>query len=186
MVELIRHFMERWWNLPGWDGETVALEITSNISNFYTKEQLEECGITFIERVDKNREKKTNLQKLNRWLGRRVDTDPDPEVLLNLLPVISALMPEELRVEFHRAAFKKSSLIFHVGHTCNYEGDVDILAALKTISKESAEAEQALIDLLDGIDPGELPAAQKELEESIAAKKSTLAMIKKLRKERGE
>lgn len=107
---------------------------------------------------------RVNADRIFRWLD---EVTKDRNLLpTNFIPSILAALPDDLRMN----TLNKMMLPLGVG--CRAVGGLSAstpLDLLKGMLCEAADAERAMAALVDGIDPGELETAHKELSEAITA-----------------
>lgn len=161
-IAIIRDTVEAWRKHNGWSRETTADEIVR------VHEQRGAhivSGITFdpptrdaFERV------KVNADRIFRWLD---DVTKDSTLLpTNFIPSILAALPDDLRMHLVNDLLRSNGMACRV--TCTDTDSSPITILLRSMMVETAQADQAVAALIDGIDPGELETAQREIVEAIA------------------
>jgi len=109
---------------------------------------------------------KSAAQKLYRWLGG--DDEQEAKLPANMLPSILAAMPMEGRLSFLnqwlcQLGIEARSVGCHVGER------LDVSTHLRSVMKESGEAQLALVSLPSTATHAELLAAHNELVEAAQA-----------------
>lgn len=114
--------------------------------------------------------------RLFRWLD---DVSKDGGLLpANMVPVILAALPEDLRIDLANRLFEQAGLA--LAPVYDPSGAHGISQALRNLAIEGGETSAALVALVDGIDPGELEAAHEHLERLQRLVAGTLGTVKNL------
>lgn len=107
---------------------------------------------------------KVNADRIFRWLD---DVTKDSTLLpTNFIPSIIAALPDDLRMHLVNDLLRSNGMACRVTATETDASPITIL--LRSMMLETAQADQAVAALLDGVDPGELETAQREIAEAIA------------------
>lgn len=162
LISILRDAIEGWRKQNSWSRETAAQVIVE------THEQQgwqQVSGIVFDPHTrDAYGRMKVNADRIFRWLD---DATKDNNLLpTNFVPSILAALPADLRMN------TVNRMLMPVGLACrniSTEGTTQPLVMLKEMLTEASEAESAMAALVDGVDPGELENAHKELSEAVAS-----------------
>jgi len=165
LVETLRATVEAWRRSSGsMSREAVAVYVTE------AHEALGAEAVTGIgfdsAGKDVYSRAKSAAQKLYRWLGG--DDEQEAKLPANMLPSILAAMPMESRLSFLnqwlcQLGIEVRSIGCHVGER------LDVSSHLRSVMKESGEAQLALVSLPSTATHAELLAAHNELVEAAQA-----------------
>lgn len=160
-IAVIRDSVEEWRKRNGWSRETVADFIVQ------VHEQIGADQVTDIKFDPPTRDAfervKVNADRIFRWLD---DVTKDRNHLpTNFIPSIIAALPDDLRMHLVNDLLRSNGMACRITSTANDASPITIL--LRSMMVETAQADQAVAALLDGVDPGELETAQREIAEAI-------------------
>lgn len=161
-IATIRDSVEDWRKRNEWSRETAAQLI---VEAHEQRGAHRVSGIVFdpptrdaFERV------KVNADRVFRWLD---DVTKDRNHLpTNFIPSILAALPSDLRMHLVNDLLRSNGMACRQTATETEVSPITIL--LRSMMVETAQADQAVAALLDGVDPGELETAQREIVEAIA------------------
>lgn len=175
-LALIRRYLDRWSAMPRHNRQIVAEIVVEKFNELSMSEFLAGTGVEFSHSDDLCGDMRAHAQKLWRWLGAYEEVKPAPDKLWFVEQAIVAAMPAEMRLQYLNDVYTKASV-----HVSLRIDSGQTLIALEHLIQEQADATKSLAALLDGIDPGELDRAEKEISESISASLSALNHVKALR-----
>lgn len=175
-LALIRRYLDKWASSPRHNRQLVAEIVVEKFDQLGLKEQLAGTGVEFSHGDDAVGDMRAHAQKLWRWLGAYEEAKPAPDKLWYLEQAIVAAMPQDLRLQYLRHVYAASGI--SVSH--QFESNAAALT-LDHLIKEQADAACSLVSLMDGVDPGELDKADKELHEALSATVSAINYVKALR-----
>ena len=161
-IAIVRVSVEAWRKQQGWSRETAAQMIV----DAHEKHGWHlVSGIVFDPHTrDAYSRMKVNADRIFRWLD---EVTKDNNLLpTNFILSILAALPADLRM--HTA----NKMLMQVGLGCREIGadcKARPLALLQAMLAEASDAEGAVAALVDGIEPGELEKAHRELTEAISA-----------------
>lgn len=173
VITILRDAVDEWRRGNRWSRETVAHEIVE------AHERIDApliTGMVFDPPTRDHFERmRVNADRIFRWLD---DVSKDRNHLpLNMLPSVLAALPLDLRT---KAACRMLRPVELSVQAMAREGQplVDtVLTLLRQNMTETAEANAALAQLVDGIDAGELEHAQRQVAEAIEALRTTQEAI---------
>lgn len=175
-LALIRRYLDKWAASPRHNRQVVAEIVVEMFDHMGLKEQLAGTGVEFAHGDDAVGDMRAHAQKLWRWLGAYEEAKPAPDKLWYVEQAIVAAMPQEMRLRYLRDVYAASGIAVSV----RIDGGSAALAA-DLLIKEQSDAARSLVALLDGVDPGELDKADKELHEALSATVSAINYVKSLR-----
>lgn len=170
-ISVLRQGVQIWRKREQWSRETVVQEI---IDVHCALGLDKSSGVVFDPQTrDAYERTKVNADRVYRWLD---DETKDTNLLpVNFLPSILAALPMDLRIR------SVNELLYPAGLHCDVTptgGEISTPAQmLRSVIKESGEAQSAIADLVDHPDIDRLRIAERELTESIAVNESALAMV---------
>jgi hypothetical protein len=175
-LALIRRYLDRWSAMSRHNRQIVAEIVVEKFNELAMQEFLAGTGVEFSHSEDLCGDMRAHAQKLWRWLGAYEEVKPAPDKLWYVEQAIVASMPADMRLQYLNDVYANASvqvaLKIDAGQT---------LLAFEHLVQEQAEATKSLAALLDGIDPGELDRAERELTEALGATASALSHVKALR-----
>lgn len=158
-------------NAHGWSRETVVDEIVQAHVRIGAERRV---NVRFSDHHDVVTRQKTNADRVYRWLD---DDEKDSNLLsLNMLPSVLAALPVELRVALANEILAPVGLTTRVIESSNTD-DVNAQEIIRTIVRANHRTEAAAADLLDGIDPGELPRLRNSLIDEVSMKRSLIVRV---------
>lgn len=157
LISIIRDHVEAWRKANGWSRETTAQAIVE------AHERIGGPAITGIHfdppTKDTFERAKVNADRIFRWLD---DATKDTNLLpLNFTTSILEAMPMDRRMPLVNDLLRPLGLATRVMPKVD-EGDATVML-FKGIVGSAGQAQSAMADLLDGVDPGELERAQSAL-----------------------
>lgn len=174
-VSIVAEHVHSWRYANKWSLETAAEVIVEKYHEIYPN------GLPGIDEFstasDVFNRNRVNATRIFRWLD---DINKDTNFLgANFMPVILQAMPESTRIHCLNELMRQMDI---VAEPTNAQFDaVDPIHILKVLIKESAEACDALTDLIDGETKEELINAQQQLIElGEIARKELIAVNAKL------
>jgi len=161
-IAIIRDAVEAWRKANGWSRETAADHIVAaherNGGHLATGIAFNPPTRDVFERV------KVNADRIFRWLD---DVTKDSTLLpTNFIQSILLALPADLRMHLVDDLLRSCGLACRQTSTTPDVSPITIL--LRSMMVETAQADQAVAALLDGVDPGELETAQREIADAIA------------------
>lgn len=170
VIATLRQAVRVWRKRMGWSRETVTQAF---VETFNALDGEAVTGLRFGgSTADLYERTKIDADRLFRWLD---DEGKDNNLLpASMIPFLLAALPVDLRILAAAEILLPSGLSVHV---INQPESIDLINALQHVAKESGEATSALAGLVDGVSPGELDNAARELVEAIHASQEALAMI---------
>jgi hypothetical protein len=158
----IRDAVEAWRKQNGWSRETAADVIV---------EAHELAGMDVVSDIafepktrDAYKRTRVNADRIFRWLD---DLTKESTLLpTNFIPSILHALPRDLRMHLVNDLLRAHGMACRVTATDTDPTPITIL--LRSMMVETAQADQAVAALLDGVDEGELETAQREIAEAIA------------------
>ncbi len=176
-IAILRAHVQTWRKANGWSRETVCEEIVQAHGRI---DGPAVTGVVFDpDSRDTFTRQRANAERVLRWLD---DESKDNNLLTaNMVQTVLAALPSDLRLSALDTMLRPLNMAAH----CMFVG-VDLAAGpdctiftsvVGNLIKESGEAHLAVLALVDGIDPGELEAAQKELSEALASYTQALATV---------
>lgn len=162
-IAMIRDAVEAWRKRNLWSRETTAMSIVA-AHEARAAQQL--SGIYFEPHTRDTFEiAKVNADRIFRWLD---DVTKDRTLLpVNFIPSILAALPSEARRALIDDLLRGQGLASRELSAAATSLPISVL--LQETLLETAQAEQSLAALLDGVDESELVTAQRELTEAIVA-----------------
>jgi hypothetical protein len=158
LVAIVRNYVNAWRKREGWSRESVV-DVIVDTHNKAGANKL--TGITFSESDDAFNRQYVNGQKVYRWLD---DESKDNNLLpSNFLPSILAALPADLRLRCVSDLLMPLGIEVAVKETA-CATVINFAPHLMTNQKESFEAQQAMVALMDGeISDADLERARVEL-----------------------
>jgi hypothetical protein len=158
-------------NSHGWSRETVVDEVVQAHARIGAERRV---NVRFSDHHDIVTRQKTNADRVYRWLD---DDDNDRNLLsANMLPSLLAALPVELRIALANEILAPVGLTTRVIESSDTD-DVNAQEIIRTIVRANHRTEAAAADLLDGIDPGELPRLRNSLIDEISMKKNLIGRV---------
>lgn len=173
LIATLRDYVEEWRKLNGWSRETVAQEIVEAHEALGAQRV---TGIFFDPPTRDTFERmRVNADRIFRWLD---DVTKDRNLLpANFIPTILQALP--LTIRMHAA----DDLMRPVGLGCRAInmlsiGESESVGSLfRSLVIETAEANVAVSELLDGETSAELLRAQRELTEALESIQAMLTRV---------
>lgn len=161
-IAIIRDAVEVWRKQQGWSRETTAQMIV-DAHEAHALHLV--SGITFDPHTrDAYSRMKVNADRIFRWLD---EVTKDTNLLpANFIQSILIALPSDLRMH------TVNRMLMPLDLACRDMSAgraIQPLELLQDMLIEASEAESAVAALVDGIDPGELEKAHKELNEAVAS-----------------
>jgi hypothetical protein len=179
-IGIIRDHIAAWRKAHGWSRETAAAEIVA---------AHERIGghlsgvIVFDKNGDAYATQKNHADRIWRWLD-------DESKENNLMPAnfensILAALPLERRVDLLNEILAQIDCAARARH---HDADAQLNAheLVQTIMRANHRTESDAADLLDGVDPGELPRLRSSLVDDIRVKQRTLRVVESALSTTGE
>jgi len=180
-LAILRRHLDRWAGQPRHNRQLVAELIVEKFIELGMADHLSGTGVEFSHSDDLSNDMRTHAQKLWRWLGAFEECKPGPDKLWYIEQAIVAALPAALRVRYLHDVYADAGITVAIDVLSG-----ETLMALDAVISEGADATRALVALVDGVDPGELATAEKELMESIGASQAALKHVRELKTEKGE
>lgn len=131
--------------------------------------------IEFQESRDAGRDAATNSERIWRWLD---DQTKETNLLpVNLLPVLLAYLPMDLRLRCVSEMLLPLGLSVSIAHTT--ETQATHAALMAGMAKEAGEGVAAFAELAEALTPEQLMRAKVEIEEGIESKRRALDFVTK-------
>jgi len=173
VITILREAVDNWRRSNHWSRETVAQMIVE------AHERIDApliTGMVFDPPTRDHFERmRVNADRIFRWLD---DVSKDRTLLpLNMLPSVLAALPLDLRVQAADRMLRQAGIASRAMTTQAQPLVDSVLILLRRDLTETAEANAALAQLVDGIEPGELENAQRQVADAIEALHATQAAI---------
>lgn len=175
LIATIRDHLDDWRRAEGWSRETVVQQIV---------EAHERAGFDRLSGIvfdpgtrDAYGRMKINAERVYRWLD---DHSKDNNLLpANFLPSILAGLPMERRQALAWSLLAPVDLgAVELGMDEGAEGgDHTVVVHFQALVATGADAQVAVAQMLDGIDPGEAEAAQAKLGRTLSAVRRAVAWL---------
>ncbi|KVG03172.1 hypothetical protein WJ21_04605 [Burkholderia vietnamiensis] len=170
-IAAIKAAFTEWRNQHGWSRETVVEQVVDAHSRIGAEFRI---GVRFSDHHDHSTRQKTNADRIYRWLD---DDDNDRNLLsVNMLPSVLAGLPVDVRIAVANEILSAAGLTTRLIES-HVDGDVNAQEIVRTIVRVNHRTEAAAADLLDGIDPGELPRLRNSLIDEIGMKKNLIDRV---------
>ncbi|MDR3386839.1 MAG: hypothetical protein P4L92_07280 [Rudaea sp.] len=179
-IGIIRDHVAAWRKARGWSRETAAAEIVA---------AHERIGghmsgvIVFDKHGDVYTTQKNHADRIWRWLD---DESKDNNLMpANFENSILAALPIERRVDLLNEILSQIDCVTRARH---HDADAQLNAheLVQTIMRANHRTESDAADLLDGVDPGELPRLHSSLVDDIRVKQRTLRVVESALSTTGE
>ncbi|CAD6536218.1 hypothetical protein LMG27952_03120 [Paraburkholderia hiiakae] len=158
-------------NARGWSRETVVEEIVEAHVRIGAERRI---NVRFSDHHDIVTRQKTNADRVYRWLE---DDEKDSNLLsVNMLPSLLAALPVDMRIALANEILSAAGLSARVVES-NADDDVNAQEIVRSIVRVNHRTEAAAADLLDGIDPGELPRLRNSLVDEISVKRDLVVRV---------
>jgi hypothetical protein len=179
-IGIIRDHVAAWRKANGWSRETAAAEIVA---------AHERIGghlsgvIVFDKSGDVYTTQKNHADRIWRWLD-------DESKENNLMPAnfensILAALPIERRVDLLNEVLAQIECTARARHN-DANARLNAHELVQTIMRANHRTESDAADLLDGVDPGELPRLHSSLVDDIRVKQRTLRVVESALSTTGE
>jgi len=181
VITILREAVDEWRRGNHWSRETVASTIVE------AHERIDAPLITGMVFDPPTRDAfermRVNADRIFRWLD---DVSKDRNHLpLNMLPSVLAALPMELRVQTADRMLRQAGLAARAMSTQAQPLVDTAVSLLQRNLVETAEANSALAELVDGIEAGELDNARRQVEQAIEALRVTQQAIEAAMTEKG-
>lgn len=156
-IGTIRNHLEAWRKAHGWSRETMVMQIVEAHVRIGGPAA---TGIVFDpDTRDAFERAKVNADRVYRWLD---DATKDSTLLpMNFMPAILHALPMERRVALVNDMLLGAGMVTRaLPATDSSDSTVSLF---KSLVSSGSNANQAMADLLDGVDPGELERAHVTL-----------------------
>ncbi|MFM0210424.1 toxin YdaT family protein [Paraburkholderia sediminicola] len=179
-IGIIRDHVAAWRKARGWSRETAAAEIVAaheRIGGHMSG------AIVFDKHGDVYTTQKNHADRIWRWLD---DESKDNNLMpANFENSILAALPLERRVDLLNEILVQIDCAARARH---HDADVQLNAheLVQTIMRANHRTESDAADLLDGVDPGELPRLHSSLVDDIRVKQRTLRVVESALSTTGE
>ena len=172
-ITILRDAIDGWRRGNYWSRETVAHEIVEAHQRIDAHRV---TGVVFDPPTRDHFERmRVNADRIFRWLD---DVSKDRNHLpLNMLASVLAALPVELRVQAACRMLRPAGMTARAMATQAQPLVDSVLSLLQRDLVETAEANAALAQLVDGIEAGELEHAQRQVAEAIEALRTTQEAI---------
>jgi hypothetical protein len=179
-IAAVKAGITEWKNSLGWSRETVVEQIVTAHMRIGAPRR---TSVQFSDHGDPATRQKTNADRVYRWLD---DDDSDRNLLsVNMLPSLLAGLPADRALAIINeilapAGFAARALDSSVNTELNTHEIVQ--AIVHTNHRTEADA----TDLLDGVDPGELPRLHNSLIDDVTVKRSLIGIVEAAMQRMGE
>jgi hypothetical protein len=179
-IAVIRDHVAAWRKANGWSRETAAAEIVGaheRIGGHLS-------GVIVFERhADLYTTQKNHADRIWRWLD-------DESKENNLMPAnfensILAALPIERRVDVLNEILMQVECVARARHS-NPDAQLNAHELVQTIMRANHRTESDAADLLDGVDPGELPRLHGSLVDDIRIKQRMMRVVESAISKTGE
>lgn len=172
-IAILRDAVDEWRRGNHWSRETVAQMVVE------AHERIDAplvTGMVFDPQTRDHFERmRVNADRIFRWLD---DVSKDRNHLpLNMLASVLSALPLDLRLEAASRILRPADITARAMSTQAPPLVDTVLILLRRDLIETAEANAALTQLVDGIDDGELEHAQRQVSDAIEALSTTQAAI---------
>jgi hypothetical protein len=179
-IQIIRDHVAAWRKARGWSRETAAAEIVA---------AHERIGghlsgvIVFDKHGDVYTTQKNHADRIWRWLD---DESKDNNLMpANFENSILAALPVERRVDLLNEVLAEIDCAARARHH-DVDAQINAHELVQTIMRANHRTEADAADLLDGVDPGELPRLHCSLVDDIRVKQRTLRVVESALSTTGE
>lgn len=174
-MSILRKHIEKWVHLEGMNQISVTIAFTEKFKSMGFCELLADREIHFFFTKDPARDAERNRVKLFRQVGIYNDGEgAQPERVFEYEPAIVAAMPESLRFGYLNETYWGCEV--NIGpHVAG--GEVNPMAVLDTLIRESAEAKGAYLDYLRSDSPITRQRFVKEAREILSAWGSVIDQV---------
>lgn len=181
VITILREAVDEWRRGNHWSRETVSSIIVE------AHERIDAPLITGMVFDPPTRDAfermRVNADRIFRWLD---DVSKDRNHLpLNMLPSVLAALPMELRVQTADRMLRQAGLAARAMSTQAQPLVDTAVSLLQRNLVETAEANSALAELVDGIEAGELDNARRQVDQAIEALRVTQQAIEAAMTEKG-
>jgi hypothetical protein len=179
-IQIIRDHVAAWRKSQGWSRESAAAEIVAaheRIGGHLSG------AIVFDRSADVYTTQKNHADRIWRWLD---DESKDNNLMpANFENSILAALPVERRVDLLNEILAQIDCVARARH---HDAKVQLNAheLVQTIMRANHRTEADAADLLDGVDPGELPRLHSSLVDDIRIKQRTLRVVESALSTTGE
>ncbi|MDR6447456.1 hypothetical protein J2794_003572 [Paraburkholderia terricola] len=179
-IQIIRDHVAAWRKSQSWSRETAAAEIVAaheRIGGHLS-------GVIVFERsADVYTTQKNHADRIWRWLD---DESKDSNLMpANFENSILAALPIERRVDLLNEILAEIDCAARARHH-DINAQLDVHDLVQTIMRANHRTEADAADLLDGVDPGELPRLHGSLVDDIRVKQRTLRVVESAISKTGE
>jgi hypothetical protein len=179
-ISIIRAHVAAWRKTEDWSREAAATEIVEAHERIGGPAA---TGITFEKSGDAFATAKKNADRIWRWLDDETKDN-------NLLPAnfensILAAMPIERRVELLNEILYEIDCAARA-RAGDSNAEIDPRELVQTIMRTNHRTESDAADLLDGIDPGELPRLHNSLVNDMRVKRTLIGAVESAMRVSGE
>lgn len=179
-IAAIKAALTEWRNTHGWSRETVVDEVVAAHKRIGAERR---TGVQFSDHHDPATRQKTNADRVYRWLD---DDDNDRNLLsVNMLPSVLAGMPADVALATLNEILAPAGFVARPVGAASTD-DVNAHELVQEIMRVNHRTEAAAGDLLDGIDPGELPRLHNSLLDEITVKKTIASRVEATMRRTGE
>lgn len=179
-IQIIRDHVAAWRKSQGWSRETAAAEIVAaheRIGGHLSG------AIVFDRGADVYTTQKNHADRIWRWLD---DESKDNNLMpANFENSILAALPLDRRVELLNEVLAQIDCAARARHH-DSAGQLNAHELVQTIMRANHRTEADAADLLDGVDPGELPRLRSSLVEDIRIKQRSLRVVESALSTTGE
>ncbi|WP_322070958.1 hypothetical protein [Paraburkholderia bannensis] len=170
-IAAIKAVITEWKDARRWSRETAVEQIVDAHERIGGERRVR---VEFSAHQDEPTRQKTNADRVYRWLD---DDESDRNLLsVNMLPSVLAALPIDLRIAIANEILAPAGLTTRVIESTDID-DVNAQEIIRSIVRANHRTEAAAADLLDGIDPGELPRLRNSLIDEISMKKTLVVSV---------
>jgi hypothetical protein len=179
-IQIIRDHVAAWRKSQGWSRESAAAEIVAaheRIGGHLSG------AIVFDRSADVYTTQKNHADRIWRWLD---DESKDNNLMpANFENSILAALPVERRVDLLNEILAQIDCVARARHH-DAKAQLNAHELVQTIMRANHRTEADAADLLDGVDPGELPRLHSSLVDDIRIKQRTLRVVESALSTTGE
>ncbi|SAK65723.1 hypothetical protein AWB80_03098 [Caballeronia pedi] len=170
-IAVIRDHVAAWRKEQGWSREAAAMAIVDAHERIGGAAV---TGITFESSGDAFTTAKKNADRIWRWLD---DESKDNNLMpANFENSILAAFPMERRVDVLNEILSQIDCVARARHQKS-SADLNVQHVMQVIVRTNHRTESDAADLLDGIDPGELPRLHSSLAHDIREKQQVMRAV---------
>jgi|SRR5580692_11471807 hypothetical protein len=179
-IAAVKAGIVEWKNSLGWSRETVVEQLVTAHMRIGAPRR---TGIHFSDHGDPATRQKTNADRVYRWLD---DDDSDRNLLsVNMLPSVLAGLPVDRALAIINEILGPAGFAVRPLDT-SANAEINTHEIVEAIVHANHQTEADAIELLDGVDPGELPRLHNSLINDVSVKTSLIGIVEAAMKRTGQ